>query len=91
MNAVFLSDIFFLAGAGALLASAFHFAWEKGAFNGIFYAFKVAFFKEKASYGEYLKKREAARKKRKRGRGGIGALIGSACLFLSSLLLLRGL
>ncbi|MBQ8657511.1 MAG: DUF3899 domain-containing protein [Clostridia bacterium] len=90
MNAVFLSDIFFLLGAAALLFSGFRFAAGQGAFNGIAYALKVAFFKERASYGEYLKKREVKRERPKSRSIGRGVLIGATCLLLSSLILLRG-
>jgi len=83
VNAFLLSDFFFLLGGGSFLCSAGEWLSLQGAFDGLFYALRVCFLKEKRPYGEYL----SSRQKRKRGMRFYKMLpFGGACLLLSSLL-----
>ncbi len=85
MSALLLSDIFFLLGAGCFLFLAWEFLSLQGAFNGLFYAFRVCFFKEKRTCAEYLSRKKS---KTKKSFSWKIFPLGGGCLLLSSVFFL---
>jgi len=83
VNLLLLSDLFFLVGGACFLGSAWEWLSSQGAINGVAYAFRVCFFKEKRKYAEYL----SSKKEKKRGKFFVKTLpFGGGCLLASALL-----